>query len=150
MTESTGVWQVLKDLAPDLGIRMERLEVRGRAGVPDVLWVHTSGVVGRIELKLLRPGRWFEKRPPIKKLGVRAPQAIALRHWTAAGGRGGVLVREMHPESRAQDRWWYMPAHPTEGWVRSILSDRWGDAALPEAGTRATLSDWLFRSLMPQ
>lgn len=148
MTESTGVWQVIKEVAPALSIRMERLEVRGRAGVPDVLWVHSSGMVGRVELKLLRPGRWHEGRAPIRKLGVRVPQAIALRNWVDAGGRGGILTREMHGTSRAKDRWWYAPAYGTDAWVRSVLSDRWGEAAHPSFGTRTTLVTWLEEMLL--
>lgn len=148
MTESTGVWQVIKDIAPRLDIRMERLEVRGRSGIPDVLWVHLSGLVGRLELKLLRPGRWDPYQPPRRRLGVSTSQARVLRQWVAAGGQGGILAREMHPESRRADRWWYVPAQADEEWVSLVLTERWGELTARGHGTHADLPSFLRRTLL--
>jgi hypothetical protein len=117
MGRESSAWHRLRDVAKSIpeAPDMERVEVTGKRGRPDVDWIAPDGLAGRIELKAIyacrSPGLGFTGR----NLGVRAEQAVHLRRIAERGGLAGVVAY-----AEMLDEWLYWRALPTVQWAEAI------------------------------
>lgn len=105
------MWTRVKSELSDTGLLpMQRCDVRGVHGWPDVVWQdpHHRGRAGWLELKHLETGAG---RARGKKIGLRPDQALWLSRWVRFGGTAGVLLYVSEPRT-----WGYLPAEDSSLW----------------------------------
>jgi hypothetical protein len=132
MKESTAVWIPVRTALAGHGFHLERIEMRSKAGLPDLAWSHLEHGAGWTEFK------WESSPPgPGWKMSTLKRTQVGWIWRFQFSGRAGILCR-------AGDVWLFWYPRPESTWIETILTD---PLSLPHDRWVATdpesFADWL-------